>query len=38
MRWSWLDLQALPAHLYPVLVEWLDEQAHGEASIDLTDE
>jgi hypothetical protein len=24
MHWSWAELDALPAHLYPELVDWLN--------------
>lgn len=37
MRWSWPDLMALPASHYGPLVDWLDEQQHGEGSINLDD-
>lgn len=27
MRWSYADVQTLPASVYGVLVEWLNEEA-----------
>jgi hypothetical protein len=36
MRWSWNDLQELPAEHYEALVEWLNEQtSNGEPNIDM---